>query len=169
MNPNAFNDYINQTIPYSNDPDPVLSDITSATHVANKLYYYENGPDKEEMIKNQERLIKIDRFYISKYIAQTNILKQIIFFCCLALLGAIFYKIQFISQTVFHFYLVVVFSVMLFYTGVSFYDIYSRNSQNFDEYDFGARTSNDDKIIMNKENSKFDFLFKYSKIPSCYA
>ena len=167
MNPNIFNDYRNQTIPSTNDP--VLADITASTHVANKLYLYENGPDKEDMIKNQERLIKIDRFYISKYIAQTNILKQIIFFCCLALLGAIFYKRQLISKTVFHFYLVVIFSIMLFYTGTSLYDIYSRDSQNFDEYDFGTRTSNDDKFILDKQNSKFDFLFKYSKIPSCYA
>jgi len=168
MNPNVYNDYTNQTISIPLDKDPIALDIGASTAVAKQLYAFEHGAYNQDILKNQERLIKIDRFYISKYIAQTNILKQIIFFCCLALLGAIFYKRQLISLTVFHFYLVVVFSVMLFYTGVSFYDIYSRDSQNFDEYDFGARTSGED-VSMNKTNSTFDFLFKYSKIPSCNA
>jgi hypothetical protein len=57
---------------------------------------------------------------------------------------------------------------MLFYTGRSLYDIFSRDNQNFDEYDFGSISSGTD-VPMDKTNSNFDFLFKYSKIPSCYA
>lgn len=166
MNPDAYNVYRSNTIALEDDPKAI--DIRASTAVAKELYAFEHGAYNEDILKNQERLIKIDRFYISKYIAQTNILKQIIFFCCLALLGAIFYKRQLISLTVFHFYLVVVFSIMLFYTAVSFYDIYSRDNQNFDEYDFSARAS-DNGVSMDKTNSTFDFLFQYSKIPSCNA
>ena len=170
MDPNIFDAYQNLTYdPTNMSAQNVLSDISYSTLVAKQLYAFENGPVKQDIITNQQRLIKIDRFYIDKYKAQTTILKQIIFFCCLGLIGAIFYNKQIISLDVFNFYLIVLFSVLLYYTGYGLYDIYSRDNQNFDEYDFGTLTDMSMNSIKTKKNGNFDFLFEESKIPSCYA
>ncbi len=141
------------------------TDIINSTNVANQLYNLENGDNLEQLQNNQERLIKIDRFYVSKYKAQNYILQQIVFFCCLALIGAILYNKQMITLTMFNVYLLLLFIALLYYAGRSLFNIILRDNHNFDEYDY-AMLNNPNFDTPNKTNGKLDL--QLSDLPSCH-
>jgi len=142
-----------------------IIDIKQSTIVAKALYELEGGDNLKQLQNNQERLIQIDNFYISKYRAQTYVLQQIVFFCCLGLIGAIFYNKQIISQLVFNMYLLILLIVLLYYTGYSIYDIFLRDSHNFDEYDY---TFINKPSFQNPDKITGSLNVKFSNISSCY-
>jgi len=141
-------------------------DITNSTYVANQLYHLANVDNLQQLHDNQERLIQSDRYYIAKYKAQNYILQQIVFFCCLGLIGAILYNKQWISLTMFNVYLLLLFIVLLFYIGRGLFDIFIRDSHNFDEYDYSMLNNPNMNGLDKKNNGTADF--ELSGIPSCH-
>uniref|UniRef100_A0A6C0ETQ4 Uncharacterized protein n=1 Tax=viral metagenome TaxID=1070528 RepID=A0A6C0ETQ4_9ZZZZ len=85
---------------------------------------------------NDMRQIDINNYYTAKYNKESNILKQIIFYCCLALVGSLFFLKGLITETLYIVYLAIIifigFSAVLY----SLYNLYMRDSIVFDEYDY---------------------------------
>jgi len=129
MDRNMFND--------ADTSDPMTRwDLNGATAVVDMLYQLDGGKNALQLKRNEDRLLEIDRYYISKYKAQTNILKTFIFFCCLALIGAIIYNKQLMTLLTYTCYIAFIFIVMLLIIGRDIFNLFMRDNQNFDEFDY---------------------------------
>ena len=115
----------------------ILIDEKNATIVANMLNKIKNTENIDKIQNNQDRLIQIDKYYLNKYKAQSDILKKVIFFCCVGLVGAVLYNKKLISTLVFSIYLGVVFSILIILIGKDLFSVFLRDNMNFDEYDYG--------------------------------
>ena len=99
---------------------------------------YQN-PTKEPSknhIYNQ-KLLDVNNYYILKYKSESNILKLIIFFCGLALIGCVFFLKGLIGETLYIIYLGFIISIGVVYVIYNIYDLKYRDNQRFDEYDYG--------------------------------
>ena len=115
----------------------ILIDEKNATIVANMLNKIKNTENIEKIQNNQDRLIQIDKYYLNKYKTQSDILKKVIFFCCVGLVGAVLYNKKLISTLVFSIYLGVVFSILIILIAKDVFSVFLRDNMNFDEYDYG--------------------------------
>ena len=88
-----------------------------------------------------ERQIDINKYYIMKYQSETHILKLIIFFCGLALVGCLFFFKGFIGESLYIIYLGVVITVAFIIIIYNIYILIYRDNRRFDEHDFGYMTS----------------------------
>ena len=114
---------------------------------------------------NKDRLVEIDRYYIAKYKAEIRVLKTFIFFCCLALIGSIFYNKGMISMLLFTIYTGLLFLVMFIVIARDLINIFLRDSTNFDEYDYSFFYKPKRSGVMYKTYNAGEL----SKIPTCAA
>jgi hypothetical protein len=128
MDPNVF-DGVQQN-------DAVKKDLYWTTDVVKKLYQLKGGDKLLQQRKNEDRLLKLDRYYIAKYKAQTRVLKSFIFFCCLALVGSILLNKGLITSLTYTVYAGLLGIVMLYVISRDIINIFLRDSTNFDEYDY---------------------------------
>ena len=128
MDPNVF-DNVPQT-------EAVKKDLYWTTDVIKKLYEIKGGDKLVQQRKNEDRLVKIDRYYIAKYKAQTRVLKSFIFFCCLALVGSVLLNKGLITSLTYIIYVGILGFIMLYVIGRDIINIFLRDSTNFDEYDY---------------------------------
>ena len=84
-----------------------------------------------------KKLLDVNNYYILKYKSESHILKLIIFFCGLALIGCLFFLKGFIGETLYIIYLGFIITIGLFYIIYNIYDLQYRDNQQFDEYDYG--------------------------------
>jgi hypothetical protein len=84
-----------------------------------------------------KKLLDVNNYYILKYKSESHILKLIIFFCGLALIGCLFFLKGFIGETLYIIYLGFIITIGLFYIIYNIYDLIYRDNQRFDEYDYG--------------------------------
>ena len=102
--------------------------------------YYSNILNKttniEDISQNIRRNIEIDLFYIEKYNAQINILKYIIFICCIALFGSILYHNDLLTSDLYTGYLSLVFGIGTLIILYYLFNIFIRNSNRYNEYDY---------------------------------
>jgi hypothetical protein len=115
------------------------TDITLSTGLVNKLILSHSNSysDVSYNPNNDERQIKINNYYISKYEAETNVLKQIIFFCGLCIIGCLFYIKGIISEGIYILYLGIIIAVGSIYVCSSIIKLYFRDRIYYDEYDYG--------------------------------
>jgi hypothetical protein len=128
MDPNVFDN-----VPQDN---AVKLDIYTTTGVMSRLYDLEGGDKLIQQKKNEDRLVQIDRYYIAKYKAETRVLQSVVFFCCVAMVGSVLFNKGLISLLSFTMYIGFVGIIMLYVIGRDIYNIFIRDSANYDEIDY---------------------------------
>jgi uncharacterized membrane protein (DUF485 family) len=131
---------------YTNDPYQSNSTLDMSTSVgtdntAKSGYsdYISSAYDLENVDNNtntMKRHAQVSEFYLLKYNKQIYLLKIIIFTCCIALIGSILYNYGMIPSNMYTLYLGGVFGVGIILVMYNIFDIYSRNNNSFNEYDY---------------------------------
>jgi len=132
---------------------------------------YQNSTKEQNKnhIYNQ-KLLDVNNYYILKYKSESNILKLIIFFCGLALIGCVFFLKGLIGEALYIIYLGFIISIGVVYVIYNIYDLKYRDNQRFDEYEYGymkepgtdlsginvsdIKTNDDDLDTENDEKNK---------------
>lgn len=110
------------------------TDLSASTVL---LKYLDKYPKPKPNIMYNERQLEMNNYYIMKYKSESYILKLIIFFCGLALIGCLFFFKGFISETLYIMYLGIIISVGIITIIYNIYDLLYRDNRRFDEYDYG--------------------------------
>ena len=105
-------------------------DISQSYNSLKYLNSYKQKPGNE--IYN-ERHIDVNKYYIMKYQSESYILKLIIFFCGLSLLGCLFYLKGLIGETLYIIYLGFIISIGIIMVIYSIYKLIYRDYYYFDE------------------------------------
>lgn len=129
---------MNQTHSYIDNPNYDNSDYQTDLSASTVLLkYLDKYPKPKPNIIYNERQLEINNYYIMKYKSESYILKLIIFFCGLALIGCLFFYKGFIGETLYITYLGIIISVGIITIIYNVYDLIFRDNQRFDEYDYG--------------------------------
>lgn len=129
---------LNDTQQYSNNVNVnknYKNDIYISTGLLKYLDSYKSKPTPNNVYN--ERHIDANKYYIMKYQSETHILKLIIFFCGLALIGSFFFLKGLISQSFYIVYLGFIISIAIIVIIYNIYLLIYRDTRRFDEYDFG--------------------------------
>ena len=117
----------------SNDDLIDISYSNYYTKFLSKAYNYE---DTSMNLINLQRHAQVDIFYILKYKKQIQTLQHIIIICCVALVGSLLFHNGFIPSELYTMYLGVVFAIGILIVLYDLFDIFIRNNNNFNEYDY---------------------------------
>ena len=115
-----------------------LSDIKNIAHYSKFITDINRTQDLDQNLANLQNNLEIDMFYILKYKAQMDLLKYIIFTCCVALLGSLAYHASLIPSTVYTLYLIAVFSIGFILVIHKYFDIFIRSKLDFNERDYNS-------------------------------
>jgi len=130
--------YKEQQQNYMNINHNYSSDLNNSYLLLKYLNKSKRDPDKEHPnIIYNERQIDVNKYYIMKYQSESYILKLIIFFCGLALIGSLFFFKGFIGETLYIIYLGIIISIGIITIGYNIYNLLYRDNIRFDEYDYG--------------------------------
>lgn len=110
------------------------TDLSASTVL---LKYLDKYPKPSPNNIYNERQLEMNNYYIMKYKSESYILKLIIFFCGLSLIGCLFFFKGFISETLYIMYLGIIISVGIITIIYNIYDLLYRDNRRFDEYDYG--------------------------------
>jgi len=111
------------------------NDLYLSTGLLKYLDSYKSKPTPNNVYN--ERHIDANKYYIMKYQSETHILKLIIFFCGLALIGSFFFLKGLISQSLYVIYLGIIISIAIIMIIYNIYTLIYRDNRRFDEYNFG--------------------------------
>jgi hypothetical protein len=169
----TYNKAITSTNLFGDSSSNFYSDITSSfdnykTDIDNLYSIYnqidnlnqENKIDEklEEEKTKKKRELEINVYYIQKYYKQINILKQIIFICCLGLIGFMLFNMGFFSEQFLVLYIGVLMSILFIKVMYDLWDIYIRDYRYFDEYNFSiygnGKTDNDSPELLLYNSSQ---------------
>ena len=139
-------------------------DITLSTSFLNKINLDKSTTVDSYDSINDERQVKINNYYISKYTAESNILKQIIFFCGLCIIGSLFYMKGLIGESIYIIYLGIIIAVGSIYVCSSIIMLYFRDKQIFDEYDYGLMNDPGDGLDLSYNSYKPDIEVSSAKV-----
>jgi hypothetical protein len=152
----AFNNYKNDlNIIYETHNQLGRLDTNVVTNPNNTIPLLNNKLTTEEIIK--KRQVQMNVYYIKRYYKQIGILKQIIFFCCLGLIGFILYNYGILSEKILVLYIGSLLAILFVKVLYDLWDLYIRDDKNFDEYDFsiygnGQKTSDNPDLIEISSN-----------------
>ena len=110
------------------------TDLSASTVL---LKYLDRYPKPKPNIIYNERQLEINNYYIMKYKSESYILRIIIFFCGLALIGCLFFFKGLIGETLYITYLGIIISVGIITILYNVYDLMYRDNRHFEEYDYG--------------------------------
>jgi hypothetical protein len=132
-------EYISQYDNLKNENANYRKDINNSTYFIrylNNINNKKNSTIKPHNEDNEQRQLEINNYYILKYKKESDILKELIFFCGLALIGCVVFMKGFISESVYIIYLASIFAIGIIKILYSIYNLYSRDTIRFDETDF---------------------------------
>jgi len=120
-----------------------------------------NSYSNKDISKNNlydEKELEVNNYYILKYKSESHILKSIIFFCGLALIGCFFFLKELIGEALYIIYLGCIITFGMVYIIYSLYDLKYRDNQQFDEYDYRymQKTGTDIKPIKKEKTDDED-------------
>lgn len=104
---------------------------------------------------HDEKELEVNNYYILKYKSESDILKSIIFFCGLSLIGCFFFLKGLIGETLYIIYLGCIITFGMIYIIYNMYNLKYRDNQKFDEYDY-RYTQNTGTDIKPIEKEKID-------------
>ena len=113
-----------------------LVDISYANYYTKFLSKAHNHQDASMNLINLQRNGQVNMFYNLKYKKQIETLKHVIIICCIGLVGSLLYHNGLIPSNVYTLYLGTVFGIGFVYILYDLFNIFIRNSNNFDEYDY---------------------------------
>ena len=132
------------TYAYLNDLADVLdansaNNIALSSNVTDRIYEIKDKfNDKIEGINNlNKRKLEIEHFYILKYKKEIQLLQQIIIICSIGLVGCFIYSMGLMSNNMLSLYLGFVLAVGFVFVFYRLWDIFIRDNEVFDEYDYG--------------------------------
>jgi len=130
--------YLTQQQNYMNINHNYSSDLNNSYALLKYLNKSQRDPDESQPnIIYNERQIDVNKYYIMKYQSESYILKLIIFFCGLALLGCLFFLKGLIGETLYIIYLGIIISIGIITICYNMYNLLYRDNMRFDEYDYG--------------------------------
>jgi hypothetical protein len=132
--------------------DNNITDMQISNYYTKVLYNANKLKDISQNNINLERNAEVSMYYYLKYNKQIYLLKLIIFTCCLALIGAIMYSKSILSSSMFTYYLGVVFGIGAIFILYNIYDIYIRDTINYNEYDYQYKPPMPDELNSNLAN-----------------
>lgn len=105
-----------------------------------------------------QKELQVNNYYILKYKSESHILKSIIFFCGLALIGCFFFLKGLIGEPLYIIYLGFIITFGIGYIIYNLYYLKYRDNQHFDEYDYKymQKTGTDIKPIEKIKKEKTD-------------
>jgi hypothetical protein len=160
MDPNIFDNAYT-----ANPNDNALNmDIEITNSVIKSLYELKGGDKYAQEKINKNRLVQLDRYYISKLQAETRVLKTIVFFCCLGLIGTLIFNNSFITSLFYTVYMGILFFIMFIIVSRDLADIFLRDNMIFDEYDY-AFLNRPAVSLMTADNYYNDA--ELSNLPTC--
>jgi len=124
---------------------PTLTDSTNINDIIDISYsnYYtkflskaHNYEDISMNIINLQRNAEVDTFFILKYKKQILTLQHVIIICCVGLIGSVLYHNGLITSGIYTLYLGVVFAIGLIIIIYDLFDIFIRNNNDFNQYDY---------------------------------
>jgi hypothetical protein len=118
---------------------------------------YESPTNKDYSDKNHiynQKLLDVNNYYILKYKSESNILKLIIFFCGLALIGCFFFLKGLIGEALYIIYLGFIITICAVYIIYNIYDLKYRDNQRFDEYEYGYMKEPGTDVIKTKSKTE---------------
>jgi hypothetical protein len=124
----GFTNY-QEDIKYIYDVNQKIQQMNSNNKITNEL-------TKEESKK--KRHIESNTYYIKKYHKEIGLIKTIIFFSCLGLLGFMLSHYGIFSENFLVIYMGILLSFLFVKVFYDLWDIYIRDERNFDEYDFSV-------------------------------
>jgi uncharacterized membrane protein (DUF485 family) len=104
-----------------------------------------------------QRQLEINRFYILKYKKEIELLQRIVLICGIGLVGCLLYNIGLISNNFLSLYLGIVLSIGFIVIFYSLWDIYIRDNNVFDEYDYGVYGSEQGTNIVPENVNKYEY------------
>jgi hypothetical protein len=137
---------------------------------------YQDSKDTTEKSKStndiySQKELDVNNYYILKYKSESNILKLIIFFCGLALIGCFFYLKGLIGETLYIIYLGFIIIIGILCVIYKIYDLTYRDNQKFDEYNYGyiQKPGTDIVIKPNKKSNieEKEIIIKKDKKNKC--
>jgi len=142
--------YTTQQQNYMNINDNYSNDLNNSYALLKYLNKSQRDPDEAQPnIIYNERQIGVNKYYIMKYQSESYILKLIIFFCGLALIGCLFFLKGLISETLHIIYLGIIITIGLITILYNVYNLLYRDNIRFDEYDYGYMSSIGDDLSGN--------------------
>uniref|UniRef100_A0A6C0D187 Uncharacterized protein n=1 Tax=viral metagenome TaxID=1070528 RepID=A0A6C0D187_9ZZZZ len=160
--PNYLQQYVNDININSN----YNYDIGLSTGLLKYLDSYKSDPNANNPNSAyKQRHIDVNKYYIMKYQSESYILKLIIFFCGLALIGSLFFLKGFINESLYILYLGIIISVAMITIVYNIYKLIYRDNTHFDEIDFGYM--NDPGTDVNYPDISFDIVNPNLKIDKC--
>jgi hypothetical protein len=136
------------------------TNLTSDTNLYYTNYYSKfinnklHTEDVSQNVYNIKTYIKSNTYDYLKYKLYIEILKNIIFICCISLFGSILFHNGLISNNVYIIYLSLVFGIGFVFILYKLVDIYFRNNINFNEYDYERISNpNNNTNVMFTESS----------------
>jgi hypothetical protein len=119
---------------FNSDDD--LIDISYSNYYTKFLSKAYNYEDDNMKLINLQRHAQVDIFYILKYKKQVQTLQHIIIICCVALVGSLLFHNGIIPSEFYTMYLGIVFAIGILLVLYDLFDIFIRNNNNFNEYDY---------------------------------
>jgi hypothetical protein len=101
----------------------------------NEIQRHDKKPTVHNKYKNRQ--LEINNYYIMKYNSESYILKLIIFFCGLALVGCLFHLKGYVDDTIYAVYLGIILSIATIIISYNIYLLIFRSNSYFDEDDYG--------------------------------
>ena len=117
-----------------NDNDDI--DISYSNYYTKFLSKAHKTEDISMNIVNLQRSAEVNMFFILKYKKQIQTLKHVIIICCVGLIGSVLYHNGLIPSNVYTLYLGAVFGIGGVVILYDLFNIFIRNSNNFNEYDY---------------------------------
>jgi amino acid permease len=116
------------------DANTNQNDLSASISLLNYVNGYQ--PKKINPIYN-ERQVEINKYYSMKYKSESYILKLIIFFCGLALVGCLFKLKGFIGNVLYIIYLGFIINIGIIVICYNIYKLFYKDNQKYDENDYG--------------------------------
>jgi hypothetical protein len=123
--------------------------------VEDKLYPpYEDNINKRVDLANRQ--LEIAHFYVLKYKKEIIIIQILILFCGIGMLGCLLFHLNVFDLKLLSLYLGIVFAIAFVILFYKLWDLYIRDKNVFDEYNFGVYGSNPPTNVTPVNNNEFD-------------
>jgi hypothetical protein len=140
----SYLDKLNIDVKDNYDANVILSSELTNTIGSLKGHFDERIKKIDDI---SQRKLEISRFYTLKYRKEISILQKIVFICGIGLIGCLLFNIGLISNNFLSLYLGIVLAIGFVIVFYGLWDVYIRDNNDFDEYNYGVYGSTMGTVI----------------------